>query len=74
MQAAAEQNKDRAWPDQRSLYGMTPHAPSVFGDEMSSACVGGILSSYSAANGSTRGYSATFCTLVPGVSLPQAAS
>ena len=29
---------------------------------------------YSATNGSTRGYSATFCTLVPGVSLPQAAS
>jgi hypothetical protein len=29
---------------------------------------------YSATNGSTRGYSATFCTLVPGVSLPQDAS
>lgn len=29
---------------------------------------------YSVTNGSTRGYRATFCTLVPGVSLPQAAS
>ena len=29
---------------------------------------------YSATNGSTRGYRATFCTLVPGVSLPQDAS
>ena len=30
--------------------------------------------SYSASSGSTRGYSATFCTLVPGVSPPQEAS
>ena len=43
MQAAAEQNEDEAWPDQRSLCRVLPHGPSVFGDAVRSSGVGGIL-------------------------------
>ena len=40
MQAAAEQNKHQTWPDQWSRCRMLPHGPSVFGDGVSSGCVG----------------------------------
>lgn len=43
MQAAAEQNEDQTWPDQWSRCRMLPHGPSVFGDGVSSGCVGGFL-------------------------------
>ena len=43
MQAAAEQNTDQTWPDQWSRCRMLPHGPSVFGDAVSSGCVGGFL-------------------------------
>ena len=43
MHAAAEQNEDQTWPHQWSRCRMLPHGPSVFGDGVSSECVGGFL-------------------------------
>ena len=43
MHAAAEQNEDKAWPDQRPLFCCLPHEPSVSEDEVGSKCAGRIL-------------------------------